>query len=89
LRFRGRLRDWASSINCSLCAAWCIANCLSADLNEQVLRYLGAYTHRVAISNRRLVGFEDDEVGLSSQQQETSPDFNESRADQNQLEVRS
>ncbi len=27
-----------------------------------MLRYLGAYTHRVAISNRRLVRFEDDEV---------------------------
>jgi hypothetical protein len=29
---------------------------------EQVLRYLGAYTHRVAISNRRLVSFADDQV---------------------------
>lgn len=29
---------------------------------EQVLRYLGAYTHRVAISNRRLVRFQNDEV---------------------------
>jgi hypothetical protein len=29
---------------------------------EQVLRYLGAYTHRVAISNRRLVSFVDDKV---------------------------
>jgi hypothetical protein len=29
---------------------------------EQVLRYLGAYTHRVAISNRRLVSFQDDQV---------------------------
>jgi len=29
---------------------------------EQVLRYLGAYTHRVAISNRRLVAFEDGKV---------------------------
>ncbi|HUD14741.1 MAG TPA: IS91 family transposase [Terracidiphilus sp.] len=28
----------------------------------QVLRYLGAYTHRVAISNHRLVSFEDDKV---------------------------
>src|ERR1700688_4095099 len=27
---------------------------------EQVLRYLGAYTHRVAISNHRLVSFVDD-----------------------------
>src|ERR1700676_5572449 len=29
---------------------------------EQVLRYLGAYTHRVAISNRRLVSFVKDKV---------------------------
>jgi hypothetical protein len=29
---------------------------------ELVLRYLGAYTHRVAISNRRLVRFQDDQV---------------------------
>jgi hypothetical protein len=29
---------------------------------EQVLRYLGAYTHRVAISNRRLVSFINDQV---------------------------
>ena len=29
---------------------------------EQVLRYLGAYTHRVAISHRRLVSFVDDKV---------------------------
>jgi hypothetical protein len=29
---------------------------------EQVLRYLGAYTHRVAVSQRRLVSFVDDKV---------------------------
>jgi hypothetical protein len=29
---------------------------------EQVLRYLGAYTHRVAISNHRLVSLVDDQV---------------------------
>jgi hypothetical protein len=29
---------------------------------DHVLRYLGAYTHRVAISNHRLVGFEDGKV---------------------------
>src|ERR1700689_3920869 len=29
---------------------------------EQVLRYLGAYTHRVAISNHRLVSFMNDQV---------------------------
>jgi hypothetical protein len=30
--------------------------------SEQVLRYLGAYTHRVAISNPRLVSCQDDKV---------------------------
>lgn len=29
---------------------------------DQVLRYLGAYTHRVAISNHRLVSFQDAQV---------------------------
>ena len=29
---------------------------------EQALRYLGRYTHRVAISNHRLVSFVDDQV---------------------------
>jgi hypothetical protein len=29
---------------------------------EQVLRYLGRYTHRVAISNHRLVSFDGDQV---------------------------
>jgi hypothetical protein len=29
---------------------------------EQALRYLGRYTHRVAISNHRLVAFVDDQV---------------------------
>ena len=29
---------------------------------DQVLRYFGAYTHRVAISNRRLVSYLDDKV---------------------------
>jgi predicted RNA-binding Zn-ribbon protein involved in translation (DUF1610 family) len=29
---------------------------------EHVLRYLGSYTHRIAISNHRLVSFEDEKV---------------------------
>ena len=32
---------------------------------DQVLRYLGAYTHRVAISNHRLFSFVDDKVTFS------------------------
>jgi hypothetical protein len=32
---------------------------------EQVLGYLGRYTHRVAIANSRLIGIEDDQVSFS------------------------
>ena len=32
---------------------------------ETVLRYLGAYTHRVAISNRRLVTLSESGLGVS------------------------
>jgi len=32
---------------------------------EQVLKYLGRYTHRVAISNHRLISFENGEVAFS------------------------
>jgi hypothetical protein len=32
---------------------------------EQVLKYLGRYTHRVAISNHRLISFENGEVTFS------------------------
>ena len=32
---------------------------------EQVLRYLGSYTHRVAISNHRLVALQDGQVTFS------------------------
>jgi hypothetical protein len=31
---------------------------------EQVLRYLSRYTHRVAISNRRLVAADDDAIAF-------------------------
>jgi hypothetical protein len=33
---------------------------------EQVLNYLARYTHRVAISNHRLVAFENDRVSFRS-----------------------
>jgi hypothetical protein len=32
---------------------------------EQVLRYLGRYTHRIAISNHRLLGFDGERVTFS------------------------
>ena len=35
---------------------------ISATSNEYVLQYLGRYTHRVAISNHRLVALADGQV---------------------------
>jgi hypothetical protein len=32
--------------------------------SDQVLRYLGAYTHRVAISNHRLVSFDGEKISF-------------------------
>jgi Putative transposase len=46
---------------------------------EQVIRYLGRYTHRVAISNHRLIAFDSDDVtfrwqGLRWRQQDENDD---------------
>jgi hypothetical protein len=38
---------------------------LHATGPEQVLRYLSRYTHRIAISNRRIVTIEDERVGFT------------------------
>jgi Putative transposase/Transposase zinc-binding domain len=68
LRFHGRLRDWSQPrlfqglIRQLFALRWVVYCKPPFGGPEQVLRYLGAYTHRVAISNRRLVRFEDDEV---------------------------
>jgi predicted RNA-binding Zn-ribbon protein involved in translation (DUF1610 family) len=68
LRFNGRLRGWLqprlfqSLIHQLFALRWVVYCKPPFGGPEQVLRYLGAYTHRVAISNRRLVRFEDDEV---------------------------
>jgi hypothetical protein len=68
LRFNGRLRGWSQPrmfqrlIHQLFALRWVVYCKPPFGGPEQVLRYLGAYTHRVAISNRRLVRFEDDEV---------------------------
>jgi hypothetical protein len=68
LRFHGLLRGWSqprlfqSLIHQLFALRWVVYCKPPFGGPEQVLRYLGAYTHRVAISNRRLVRFEDDEV---------------------------
>ncbi len=56
----GRLcRHAARSLFCS---DWVVYSKRPFGGAEHALRYLGCYTHRVAISNHRLVAFEGDEV---------------------------
>jgi hypothetical protein len=68
LRFHGRLQDWSQprlfrSLIRQLSALRWVVYCKPPFGGpEQVLRYLGAYTHRVAISNHRLVSFQNDDV---------------------------
>jgi hypothetical protein len=68
LRFHGRLQGWSqprlfrSLIRQLSALRWVVYCKPPLGGPEQVLRYLGAYTHRVAISNHRLVRFENDEV---------------------------
>jgi hypothetical protein len=46
------------------CAEWVVYAKAPFGGPEQVLEYLGRYTHRVAISNRRLVDFSDGSVAF-------------------------
>lgn len=68
LRFHGLLRGWAqprlfqSLIRQLFGLHWVVYCKPPFGGPEQVLRYLGAYTHRVAISNHRLVNFRNDQV---------------------------
>jgi hypothetical protein len=68
LRFHGRLRGWSkprlfqSLIRQLFALRWVVYAKPPFGGPEQVLCYLGAYTHRVAISNRRLVCMEDQQV---------------------------
>jgi hypothetical protein len=68
LRFHGLLRDWSkprlfqSLIHQLFALRWVVYSKPPFGGPERVLRYLGAYTHRVAISNHRLVSFADGRV---------------------------
>jgi Putative transposase len=68
LRFHGLLRSLAqpklfrSLIRQLYAPRWVVYCKPPFGGPERVLRYLGAYTHRVAISNLRLVSFQDDKV---------------------------
>jgi hypothetical protein len=68
LQFHGRLRGLAqprlfrSLIRQLYAPRWVVYCKPPFGGPEQALRYLGAYTHRVAISNRRLVSFLNDQV---------------------------
>jgi len=55
-----RRRSPRGSVRYSVPTGWSIPNDLSSA--ENVLHYLGAYTHRVAISNHRLVALADGYV---------------------------
>jgi hypothetical protein len=68
LRFHGLLQGWAqprmfqSLIRQLFALRWVVYCKPPFGGPGQVLRYLGAYTHRVAISNSRLVRFQNDRV---------------------------
>ena len=68
LRFHGQIQGWSQprlfrSLMRQLRALRWVVYCKPPFGGpEQVLRYLGAYTHRIAISNHRLVSFHNDEV---------------------------
>jgi Putative transposase/Transposase zinc-binding domain len=70
LGFHGRLQGWSqprlfrSLIRQLRALRWVVYCKPPFGGPEQVLRYLGAYTHRVAISNRRLVSFQEGEVAF-------------------------
>src|SRR6185312_4028805 len=68
LRFHGLLRSWSqprmfqSLIRQLFAVRWVVYCKPPFGGPDQVLRYLGAYTHRVAISNHRLVSLDGHEV---------------------------
>jgi hypothetical protein len=50
--------------NCASSATWVVYAKPSFGGPQQVIEYLGRYTHRVAISNERLVALEDGQVSF-------------------------
>ena len=70
LRFHGRLQDYGSFEGFCCClreakrTGWVVYSKRPFGGAEQVLNYLGRYTHRVAISNQRLVGSDSTTVSF-------------------------
>lgn len=68
LSFHGKLRalgdagEFQRQLTASVQTEWVVYAQPPVGGPEQVLKYLARYTHRVAISNRRLVAMEDDQV---------------------------
>jgi putative transposase/transposase-like zinc-binding protein len=68
LSFHGNLRALADAsefqrrLTASAATEWVVYAKPPFGGPEQVLKYLARYTHRVAISNRRLIALEDDQV---------------------------
>jgi hypothetical protein len=71
LGFHGQIASFASPKAFAQCLNRSIANDWYVDFRrpfsspQVVLKYLARYTHRVAISNRRLIGIEDGKVHFS------------------------
>src|SRR3954453_4977724 len=65
--FRGKLADagaFQRRLAASAATEWVVYSKPPFGGPEQVLKYLARYTHRVAISNRRLVSLEDGDVAF-------------------------
>ena len=56
---------WATSIRALYQKDWVVYAKEPFGGPEQVLKYLTGYTHRVALSNRRLVKLQDDRVTIT------------------------
>ena len=68
LGFHGKLKDlgrpkaFSSLLRRTFSKKWVVYAKRPCGGPEHALRYLGCYTHRVAISNHRLVSFADEQV---------------------------
>jgi predicted Zn-ribbon and HTH transcriptional regulator len=58
----GRRKPFSSLLRQTFCKQWVVYAKRPFGGPEQVVRYLGCYTHRIAISNHRLVSFGHDKV---------------------------
>ena len=62
LKALGRPKVFAQLLRQTFCKKWVVYSKRPFGGPEHALRYLGCYTHRVAISNHRLTSFANDEV---------------------------